>query len=183
MRARPWWLLPPGRIHAGWWIVPGALVLWADHIGGPSTSFPLLYAVPVILAAWYSGKWAGIGLAAVVPLVRIGLLFWAPQQDVDLESFVPMTILRGTVVLVVGLWFARLAEFEHDLTRQVRVLEGLLPICAFCKSIRNESGKWERLESYISRRSEAEFSHGICPSCGKAHYPDMYDTEESATMH
>lgn len=66
--------------------------------------------------------------------------------------------------------FARLAEFERSLERRVKVLEGLLPICSFCKNIRNEAGEWERLEKYISLRSEAEFSHGICPSCNEKHY-------------
>jgi hypothetical protein len=81
------------------------------------------------------------------------------------------------MVLLFALWFARLADYERELSRQVRVLEGLLAICSFCKSIRNERGDWEHLESFISRRSEAEFSHGVCPSCGALHYPDMFGEE------
>ena len=80
-----------------------------------------------------------------------------------------------------ALWFARLADYERELSRQVRVLEGLLAICSFCKSIRNERGDWEHLESFISRRSEAEFSHGVCPSCGALHYPDMFGEERSVS--
>ncbi|RPI55866.1 MAG: hypothetical protein EHM55_06555 [Acidobacteria bacterium] len=181
MSVRPWWLLPPGRIHAGWWIALGALLLWVDHVGGPTAAFPLLYTVPVILAAWYSGKWPAVTLAIAVPLLRVVLVLWAQNQPVDLFSLVLATTLRGTVILLIALWFARLADFERDLTRHVKVLEGMLPICSFCKSIRNESGTWERLELFISRRSEAEFSHGVCPSCGKVHYPDILDPEESVT--
>jgi len=80
------------------------------------------------------------------------------------------TSFRGIVIVILALWFARLAEFERSLERRVKVLEGLVPICAFCKNIRNEAGEWERLEKYISRRSEAEFSHGVCPSCNEKHY-------------
>jgi hypothetical protein len=83
------------------------------------------------------------------------------------------TALRGIVIVFLALWFARLAEFERALQTRVKVLEGLLPICTFCKNIRNEGGDWERLEKFISRRSEAEFSHGICPSCAEKHYPGM----------
>jgi hypothetical protein len=72
-----------------------------------------------------------------------------------------------------ALWFARLADFERSLQRRVKILEGMLPICSHCKNIRNDKGDWERMEAYISRRSEAEFSHGICPSCSDKHYPDM----------
>ena len=44
-------------------------------------------------------------------------------------------------------------------------LEGILPICAACKKIRGDGGKWEDVEHYITARSEAQFSHGLCPTC------------------
>jgi PAS domain S-box-containing protein len=56
---------------------------------------------------------------------------------------------------------------------EVRVLRGLLPICAHCKSIRNASGVWQTIEDYIGERTEATFSHSICPSCLAAHYPGI----------
>ena len=48
---------------------------------------------------------------------------------------------------------------------QVKQLQGLLPMCAYCKKVRNDQSYWEQIEVYISQRSEATFSHGICPSC------------------
>lgn len=48
---------------------------------------------------------------------------------------------------------------------EVRRLSGLLPICAWCKKIRDDEGYWQRIEAYIGERSEAQFTHGICPSC------------------
>lgn len=51
---------------------------------------------------------------------------------------------------------------------EVRVLRGLLPICAQCKKIRNEKNEWEQLEGYIRRHSEAEFTHGLCGECSNA---------------
>jgi len=83
------------------------------------------------------------------------------------------------VIVVMALWFARLAELERDLEGRVKVLEGLLPICAFCKNIRNEAGEWERLETFISKRSGAEFSHGVCPSCGDMHYPGLLNSKRA----
>jgi hypothetical protein len=180
MNVRPWWLLPPGRIHPGWWIALGALLVWVDHATGPHATFPVLYAVPVILAAWYSGKRAAIGLGIAVPLVRM-LALVSSQPHAEVYPSMLATLFRGSVVLLLALWFARLADYERELSRQVRVLEGLLAICSFCKSIRNERGDWEHLESFISRRSEAEFSHGVCPSCGALHYPDMFGEERSVS--
>ena len=50
---------------------------------------------------------------------------------------------------------------------QVKLLSGFLPICAYCKKVRDDSGYWSQIESYIRDHSEAEFSHGICPDCVK----------------
>ena len=56
--------------------------------------------------------------------------------------------------------------------KQLETLEGILPICAYCKKIRDEHDHWQVLEAYIEDRSEAEFSHGICPECFDKHRPD-----------
>ena len=58
---------------------------------------------------------------------------------------------------------------------QVKTLRGLLPICANCKRIRDDTGYWGQVEEYISKHSEAEFSHSICPDCLKILYPDLAD--------
>lgn len=64
---------------------------------------------------------------------------------------------------------------------EVKTLSGLLPICSNCKKIRDDKGYWNQIESYIRDRSDAEFSHGICPDCAKKLYPDMdlYGEDES----
>jgi len=56
---------------------------------------------------------------------------------------------------------------------------GLLPICASCKKIRNDSGYWSELESYILERTDASFTHGLYPICTKKLYPDLLDSVES----
>ncbi len=56
----------------------------------------------------------------------------------------------------------------------VKKLSGLLPICASCKKIRDDRGYWLQVEEYIRDRSEAEFSHGICPECAKKLYPEIF---------
>lgn len=50
-------------------------------------------------------------------------------------------------------------------TNEINILQGVIPICSHCHSIRDEDGAWDRMESYIDKHSEASFSHGICPSC------------------
>ena len=55
----------------------------------------------------------------------------------------------------------------------VKVLSGLLPICASCKRIRDDRGYWNQIESYLRAHTEAEFSHGVCPDCFSRLYPDI----------
>lgn len=58
----------------------------------------------------------------------------------------------------------RVTELEEALA-QIKVLQGIIPICMYCKKVRNEADYWERVEAYVSKRSHAQFSHGICPEC------------------
>lgn len=51
------------------------------------------------------------------------------------------------------------------LTREINTLSGLLPICAWCKKIRDDQGYWKQIESYVQTRTQAKFSHGVCPDC------------------
>ena len=55
----------------------------------------------------------------------------------------------------------------------VKTLRGMLPICAYCKKIRDDAGYWNRIESYVSSHSRAEFSHSICPDCRQEHFPQF----------
>ena len=66
-----------------------------------------------------------------------------------------------------------IAQLQEALD-EVKMLGGLLSICASCKRIRDERNYWEPLESYIQSHSEAKFSHGVCPDCLRKLYPDYY---------
>ena len=65
-----------------------------------------------------------------------------------------------------------IADLEKALN-EVKRLSGLLPICASCKKIRNEEGRWQPIEVYIHEHSEADFSHSICPECARVLYPEL----------
>ena len=148
-------------------------MLWIDYLTFESANFPVFYVLPVILAAWYSGMWPALALAIAVPVFRLMFLVMPQSTPGQMAGVALATAFRGIVIAFFALWFARLAEFERSLQRRVKILEGMLPICSHCKNIRNDKGDWERMEAYISRRSEAEFSHGICPSCSDKHYPGL----------
>lgn len=66
----------------------------------------------------------------------------------------------------------KVKELEAAL-EEIKTLKGIIPICSSCKKIRDDEGYWQRIETYISKHSEADFSHGICPNCAKKLYPDL----------
>ena len=70
----------------------------------------------------------------------------------------------------------RALELESALS-QVKQLEGIIPICMYCKNIRDDKELWHQLERYITDHSEAQFSHGICPVCFEKHYGKMIETK------
>lgn len=72
-----------------------------------------------------------------------------------------------------------MVELREALAR-VKTLSGLLPICASCKNIRDDSGYWQAVDVYVQNHTDAAFSHALCPGCARTLYPDlMGDWEES----
>ena len=68
---------------------------------------------------------------------------------------------------------ALLIEELQDALKKVKMLSGLLPICAGCKRIKDDAGSWQNVEEYVTLHSEVEFSHGLCPDCIRKYYPDL----------
>ena len=97
---------------------------------------------------------------------------------------------KGLIISAVIIDISKQREVENereklitelkDALSKVKQLSGLLPICAGCKKIRDDTGYWNQIESYIHAHSEAEFSHGLCPQCAKELYPDLdiYDDDK-----
>ena len=65
-------------------------------------------------------------------------------------------------------------ELQEALDK-VKVLSGLLPICSYCKKIRDDKGYWEKVEDYIRSHADVEFTHSICPECVKKYFPELSD--------
>jgi hypothetical protein len=87
-----------------------------------------------------------------------------PDEERLLDAFVDQA--------AVAIRNASLYEAEGSARRaaeqalaEVKALRGLLPICSYCKKVRNDENYWEQIESYICQHSDAQFSHGICPEC------------------
>ena len=64
----------------------------------------------------------------------------------------------------------------EDALATVKTLTGLLPICSGCKQIRDDQGYWNKVETYITRRTDAQFTHSLCPDCVKKYFPDLLES-------
>jgi PAS domain S-box-containing protein len=109
-------------------------------------------------------------------LDRTLLITCSPISDINEVSI-------GTVHVARDITSQKLAQKEkEDLINElqialdeVKTLRGILPICSFCKNIRNDEGYYEQIEGYIHKHSGVDFSHTVCPTCMKENYPDVYE--------
>ncbi len=135
----------------------------------------------------------GLGKPGQRSLRTLGPLSYFGEMALieDLIRSASVVALEHTRLLVLGQWNLRQAIEKHPaialellqmLSRRIRAVEknllkvlgGFLPICANCKRVREDDHRWIPIEQYVADRSEAEFSHGICPECAKRLYPEFY---------
>jgi hypothetical protein len=114
-----------------------------------------------------------------IAFIFIMLLIWL-DQVIDIPHLLlgaQMTPINWREALfeslIVGIVGAIIIHYTNKLFNRMKYLEGILPICASCKRIRDEKGDWHQMEAYIDERSEARFSHGICPECAEKLYPEF----------
>ncbi len=69
-------------------------------------------------------------------------------------------------------------EKLQEALSEIKTLQGIIPICSYCKQIRDDEGLWNALEEYIRQRSEAVFSHSICPDCLRKHFPELAEKKK-----
>ncbi len=154
------------------WIVLSCFILAIDYFTGSVVQFPFMFIVPVGLAAWYNGARVGLVFAIVLPLIRLYFttIFSVPW---GFPISVANAAIRMAVLVSFALLIAYIAKQKKGLERELNILEGILPVCSFCKKIRDEGSIWHPMENYITARSEARFSHSLCPDCKEKHYGDF----------
>jgi len=102
----------------------------------------------------------------------------------DIEVFANPISIQGkeySFSIVHDITARRLAEEEREklinelqkALKEIKTLRGILPLCSFCKKIRDDKGYWEQVDVYIHKHSQADISHSICPECAKEYYPDL----------
>ncbi|MBN1849725.1 MAG: hypothetical protein JW932_14205 [Deltaproteobacteria bacterium] len=142
----------------------------------------------VIIGLDYRGEEV---IAAHEPVGELGLGIVAKIDLSEVRApFIRAVLITGIfavvlIVLGVSIFFKvtnpilvklnKTVENLQKALREVRVLRGILPICSFCKKIRDDDGYWRQVEVYVKEHSDADFSHSICPDCMKKNYPNIYE--------
>jgi hypothetical protein len=131
----------------------GSLLLFQGLLLGLWMILAVHVAGPVSMASW------------VFDLVLAGLLAFLIRHLLERHTRTLVRRIQRQRALI-RTNAALMAEVQESL-QNIRTLNGLIPICAHCKKIRNDQGYWEQVESYLRAHTEAQFSHGVCPECAR----------------
>ena len=165
-QAQSVWSVPFPRVHPAIWGTLALAIFAVDYLTGPYVQVTILFLFPVALATASHGRRWGAVMAVALPLLRLS--FYHFRWHVPSSWLI--RLMDAAVDIVVLLVLVQLIAHIARQRREIHVLEGMLPICGFCKRIRDETGRWQQLEGFIASRSEAEFTHTFCPECGRTHY-------------
>jgi hypothetical protein len=168
------------------WILIFILSIWTDYRMHGMIHVHALFIIPVLFAAYKSGRYWGFAFAVAMPvahgiiLQRSGGSLNIPQLYMGMGTHIATLALVSELVHRVTAQKRELIEQKQALAdslaeakTSIKILRGMLPICSGCKSIREDNGYWKRIEDYLQVHSELEFSHGICPDCVEKLYPEF----------
>ena len=161
---------------------------WVDPLWGERQPYGIFFLAELALVYFVGAR--PFVLAVLASVLLGDWFFVAPRHSLWIADRVNQVNTGCFVLLSVALLFLarrvrRAKEEREGLLRElqealanVKALSGLLPICAQCKNIRDDKGYWNQIEIYIRERSEAQFTHGICPECARKLYPQIFETSD-----
>lgn len=155
------------------WIIFSCILMFLDWISGPHIQLSNLFILPVAAASWHYGLKYSLPLALLLPWLHLGL-FWV-------WDFPPVWATEGIHGVIGCLVFISFALMIYRLRCQaddIRQLRRTLPVCTFCKKVRDTEGVWHEIDSYISSQSNSRFSCGLCPSCLTERYSYLMSKKE-----
>jgi hypothetical protein len=150
--------------------------------GQSGTIIGLDYRGEKVLAAFEPVAELDLGIVAKIDIAEIRRPFFKAAIYSGLIGLAALLVGAAFFIRVTNPLLTKLHKTIDELKaamNKVKVLSGFLPICASCKKIRDDNGYWNNIEEYIRERSEAEFSHGICPDCAQKLYPNLKSQKSS----
>ena len=177
--------------HTQHWLLIAACLLfslavdWLDAATGEVYELFILYYVPVGIIAWRVGRMESILMSFFCAatwfqsdyLTHPHYSFFVGSWDTAMRliSFLALALTLSKVRSEL-LREKKLNDELAEAMSQIKQLSGILPMCSFCRKIRDDKNQWVPLESYISKHSDAQVSHGLCPECYNRHYGEENGT-------
>jgi hypothetical protein len=154
----------------------GSRVVW-------SFAFPLAFIF--LLGKREGAVWTALFLLAGALALLTGMAELSSETQIRyLTTFILCSILAYIIESLRERFDAESRELIERLEKalsEVKTLEGLLPICAACKKVRDDRGYWNQIEAYIQDRADARFTHSVCPECIEELYPEFVEEYMSAS--
>jgi len=159
-------------------IVLSFAISFMCFVTGDGMSSPYYVGILLVMSAfpvlvYMELKWY-ISTISIIIALHFSLLLFSSW---DFRSLMTNIFFLGSFALMGSLIHHRVNLF----LKEIRTLEGLLPICARCKNIRDDKGFWHRVEEYIRDHSEAEFTHSLCPDCAKEYKREIDNLVRTGT--
>jgi hypothetical protein len=153
----------------------GLSILLLDLVSPRWLLFPILFVIPVVLSGWFCSVRLAYALAVVLPFGRFLIATFVEDPSAVIYH-AANGLIRVAVLGLLAFLIGRLVRQAKEIKR----LQGLLPICMHCKRIRDKNDDWQQLEAYISGHSEAQFSHGLSPECAQKYYAGLLNSKRDA---
>jgi hypothetical protein len=147
------------------------LVFAFDALLPLGIAVPILYVAPLAcLTLWSSSKDSHVVITAAcicTGLIVTGFFLSPPR----LRS---LSIVNYAMTLGVMWVMTVLSVLRKKVEREVNLLRALLPICSYCKNIRNDKGSWQHIEAYIAAQNRVDLTYGMCPHCAAKEFPEVF---------
>ncbi|MCP4601388.1 MAG: response regulator [Proteobacteria bacterium] len=155
-------------------------LIFLDYVLGKQTGLEILSSIkdkgcisPVVVLTGQGSE------QVAVDAMKAGVADYIVKEDLNtaaLDRVVTNALTKFKLEQQVKEQHLRLTEKVQELQDaldHVKTLQGLLPICMYCKKIRDDKGIWDQIEKYIAQHSDVNFSHSICPNCVDEHFPGL----------
>ncbi len=182
------------RQQQGWfYLVAGFGLIFFGMVVDVTDNFPALNKYIIIGDTEYQAFIEKvIGYLAGFSLLAIGFWKWLPVVITlrktenalkEAHDLLEVKIKERTIQLEEEIQERKHAETEKEKVvvalqktlNEIKTLRGILPLCSYCKKIRNDDGFWEQVDVYINQHSDADISHSLCPGCMEKHYPEEFE--------
>jgi len=168
-------------------IISIPLLGYIDYVTSYDLGFFVFYFIPISIGAWRSGSRFAY-LLSMLSALAWGLsdwysghtyshvLYYAWNAIIRLISFLTIGYILGQLHKLL-IEERKISRDLHAALNQVKTLSGLLPICAWCKRIRDDKGYWQQIEEYVKTHTDVQFSHGLCKECAAKMQKEEMHTE------